>query len=435
MLNKNQITRKLVFIFLTALCFLVWPDTLKSQSRINSPYSMFGPGEIKGNEYFRNMGMGGISQGFRSNQSVNYMNPASYTSVDSLSFIFDGTVFAHLYQQRYSGEKQTSLFSNLGGLNFAFPATRWWGVAAGILPWSLSGYQISDFQTDNDYGRVNFLYEGSGGINQVYLGNAIKPFRGLSVGLNVAFLFGRLEDISTAYSDSAGFFRTVWSDTREVRGLMLTSGIQYQISMGASRNLTLGASYAGPATLDITRNNFVYRILPLGAAAIIDTLNTSVDRNGKMEIPAAMAAGVFMQFNPRWSAGLDYQSQNWSEYRTFNENHNLNDAYQVRFGTSFRPRQETFSGYLSRLEYRGGLRYGQSHLSLTDNTGIRQAFSEFGISFGIGLPVPRSLSTVNLGFEYAQRSSGNSSLINENFFRFNIGVNVYERWFVRRKFN
>jgi hypothetical protein len=432
MLNNNQTNRKLVFIFAAVMCSLVWPVHLKSQSRINSPYSMFGPGELRGNDYFRNLGMGGISQGFRSNVSVNYLNPASYTAVDSLSFIFDGTVFSHLYQQRIPGQQQTTLFSSLGGFNFAFPVTRWWSFAAGLLPWSQVGYRISDFQTDPVEGRVNFLYDGSGGITQVYIGNAVNLFGGLSAGFNAAYLFGRLDDRSSSFSDSIGFYRTTWSNSREVSGFLFTGGLQYQFHLNENSHLTLGASYTGAANLDITQNQFVYRVLPI--AGTVDTLSTSPDNRGLMEIPSSMAAGAFMMFNPRWGAGVDFQTQQWSQYRTFETNHNLNDAYQLRFGAVYTPRVETFTGLFNRLEYRGGLRYGQSHLNITDISGTQYGFRELGISFGMAIPVRRSLSALNLGFEFANRSSGQQDMISENFFRFNIGINVYERWFVRRKF-
>jgi hypothetical protein len=429
MLNTQRVSQKLAFILMVATCLLIWSDNLQGQTRINSPYSMLGPGEVRGYEYFRNLGMGGIAQGFRSNLGVNYLNPASYTALDSLSFIFEGTLLSHIYQQKVSGHEQTTLYSNLGNLNFAFPVTRRWSMAAGLLPWSKVGYKITDFQEDNITGRVNYQYEGSGGLNQVYIGNAFRLFGGLSAGINVSYLFGRTEDKRIAYSDSIGFFRTSWNTAEETNGLMLAYGLQWQIKINETSNLTLGATYTGLSKLNINQNSYTLRSL-----IRVDTLKVSNDREGQMEIPAHIAAGAFMKFNSKWALGIDYQTQNWSEYKTFNQTHNLNDAYQVKLGTVYTPRVETYSNFLSRIEYRAGVRYGQSYMTLADASGINQDFSELGISFGIALPIRRSLSAVNLGFEFSQRNSASADLINENYFRFNIGVNVYERWFVKRKF-
>lgn len=410
-----------VLVFATFFCGSVY-----GQARINSPYSMFGPGELKGNEFFRNMGLGGVAQGFRSNTSVNYINPASYTAMDSLSFVFDATVFSHLYQQKQADQEQITSYSSLGNFNFAFPVTRWWSVAAGILPYSQVGYRISD--VDQDGGLVNYLYEGKGGINQVYLGHGFKLFKGLSAGINVSYLFGKSEDLKIAYSDSIGFFRTIWSYTDDIDGLLLTYGLQYVQALGQNSNITYGATYSNPANLKITRNQYILRDLP-GISNRIDTLNVISGGSGTMEIPRSFGTGVFIKFNNNWSGGADFQSQSWSEFSSYGTQQSLNDSWQIRTGMIHNPTVETYSTFLSRWEYRAGFRFGQSFLNYGNAD-----FSEFGISFGVGLPLRRSLSTVNVGFEYSTRSSGNENLISENFFRFNVGVNIWERWFVRRKF-
>lgn len=432
MLNKKNNLLGWVCLLAISALSLTQVNSVQSQNRINSPYSMFGPGEVKGNEYFRNLSMGGISQGFRSNRSINYLNPASYTAIDTLSFVFEGTVFSHIYQQQTATQEQTTHYTNLGNLNFAFPVTRRWKVAAGILPWSQVGYKITDFEQDDINGRINYLYEGSGGINQVYMGHAFSIYKGLSAGINISYLFGKAEDRMLASSDSVGFHRTAWTYSDETDGLMLTYGLQWAIPLGETRRITLGASYTGPTQLDITRNRYITRALP--GVGGIDTLNITMGNKGTMEIPQNLAAGVFMRFSNRIAAGVDYQTQEWSSFRTFDTQHRLNDSWQVRSGIVYNPRIETFSGLFSRLEYRAGMRFGQSFLTMADNAGTLQDFSEFGVSFGVGVPLRRSLTGLNLGFEYSRRAADTNDLINENFFRFNIGINVYERWFVRSRF-
>lgn len=410
---------------LLLLAFLWSAAPLTAQNRINSPYSMFGPGEVKGNEYFRNLALGGIAQGFRTNNSVNYINPASYTAIDSLSFVFEATVFSHMYRQKVANQEQLTTYSALGNINFAFPVTRYWRIAAGLLPYSQVGYNISDNE-DLD-GRINYFYEGSGGINQVYLGHGFRLFKGLSVGFNASYLFGKSEDRMIAASDSAGFYRTAWSYADDIDGFMLSMGMQWEIDLAENQKLTLGATFTPDTELNLTRNERIFRDLP--GVWGIDTLKDVSGATGKMVIPQSLGVGAFYQFNNNWSAGLDLQTQSWSEFSSFQQNHNLNNSSQVRFGAIHRPQIETFSGFLSRWEYRAGLRYGQSFLNI-DN----QDFSEYGISFGLGIPLRRSLSTLNLGFEFSQRTPDSSDMISESFFRFNLGVNIYERWFVRRRF-
>lgn len=434
MLNRKK--RTLTQILFASAFFLgvFLPNSSIGQgsNRINSPYSMFGPGEIVGNQYFRNLSLGGISQGFRSNVSVNHLNPASYTAIDSLSFVFEGTVFSHIYQQKMDDREQTTSASYMANLNFAFPIRRGWRMAAGLMPYSQTGYRISDYQQDEINGRINYFYEGRGGINKVFMGHGFSIFRGLSVGFNAAYLFGNITDNRLAQSDSAGFFRTSWNYADNIDGLMLQYGAQWQFQTGEQQRITLGASFSPKAVLNVEQSRIITRALQ--GVTGTDTLSIITGEKGKMEIPSSLSAGAFMVFNRNWAAGLDVQTQQWSRYKVFDEIQGLNDSYQLRFGVVHNPQIQTFSGYFSRIQYRAGLRYGQSFLQIADPAGSSQDFTEFGIAFGVGLPLRGTLSAINLGFEYSQRSSDSQNLIDENFFRFNIGINVYERWFVRRRF-
>ena len=60
-----------------------------SQNNTNSPYTRFGYGEISDGAATELRGMGGVSLGNRSQHTINSVTPASYTSVDSLTFMFD----------------------------------------------------------------------------------------------------------------------------------------------------------------------------------------------------------------------------------------------------------------------------------------------------------------------------------------------------------
>mgnify|MGYP002794663012 CR=1 FL=1 len=55
----------------------------------NSPYSRFGLGSLKDQSQGFNKAMSGVALGFRDGNRINMQNPASYSAIDSLSFIFD----------------------------------------------------------------------------------------------------------------------------------------------------------------------------------------------------------------------------------------------------------------------------------------------------------------------------------------------------------
>ena len=72
-----------------AFCLSILATAAFAQSGTNSPYSQYGLGVLtdQGNSY--NRGMNGVGLGLRESNQINYINPASYSSIDSLTFVFD----------------------------------------------------------------------------------------------------------------------------------------------------------------------------------------------------------------------------------------------------------------------------------------------------------------------------------------------------------
>ena len=413
---------------LVMMCLMLLIIPASGQTRITSPYSYYGLGEMRFNQNFSNMGMGGLGIGFRSNKSVNDVNPASYAGVDSLSFVFEATLFSHFYQQSDINSDQMGNYTSLGSLAFSSPITRWLSFAFGIKPFSSMGYKIRDYSSDEQIGTMNFLYEGRGGINQVFAGAAIQPFKGLSIGLNASYLFGMLERHTTSYSDSSAIFLVNKVAVNEVNGWHFGLGAQYHTpAFSETGSLTFGLIYGMEQDLDVTRNEVIRRAMP--GSASYDTLSNVQGLASQLTIPSYLGAGVFARLNSQWSGGLDFYQQNWSDFVIFGSPGDLINSYRVAVGIQHNPSVQTFSNFFNRLEYRAGFRYGQTYLNPSDH-----ALDEFGISFGLGIPLRRSLSGVNIGFEMSQRGTTDHDLIKENFYRINLGIQVHERWFLRRRF-
>ena len=68
----------------------------QAQSGTNSPYSQYGLGSLSEQAGGFNRGMNGLGQGFHEHNQINYLNPASYASNDSLSFIIDAGNSGHI---------------------------------------------------------------------------------------------------------------------------------------------------------------------------------------------------------------------------------------------------------------------------------------------------------------------------------------------------
>ena len=101
------------------------------------------------------------------------------------------------------------------------------------------------------------------------------------------------------------------------------------------------------------------------------------------------------------------------------------------------PKVNSISSYWERVTYRAGIRFEDTGLlikgsSNSDFTKIK----DFGISFGLGLPL-RDLSNLNLGIEYGKKGSTINNLIQENYFNFKVSLSLNAignlAWFVKRK--
>ena len=111
-------------------------------------------------------------------------------------------------------------------------------------------------------------------------------------------------------------------------------------------------------------------------------------------------------------------------------NSEFEDSSSFNIGGFVIPNYRSFNSYWSRVVYRAGARF--------ENTGLKingESINEFGISFGVGLPMGRLLSNTNIGFEYGQLGTTNADLVQENFFNVQISLSLNDRWFQKRKLN
>ena len=129
-------------LFLAALMMSL-ALAVNAQSGMNSPYSQWGLGLLSDQTSGFNAGMNGVGLGFHEHNQVNYINPASYSSVDSLTFLFDAGISGQISNFNENGVKKNAKNANLDYVVAAFRAFRQMGVSFGILPFSNVGYNYS----------------------------------------------------------------------------------------------------------------------------------------------------------------------------------------------------------------------------------------------------------------------------------------------------
>lgn len=420
----------LIFVFT-----IVLGQFLFGQVGTDSPYSRFGIGQLKSkNINTQLLSMGGIANAYATSRFVNPANPALYTKFDSLTFLFDAgfSMSSVTYSTTVLSEKGSN--ASLSYVSLGFPITRWWKVAAGLLPFSDVNYNVVITNVDEQIGKYNTAFTGDGGMNQLYLGSGFRLSKNFSLGANITYVFGQNSTTTTLYfPDSIYRLSTRKESNLQANDLMFEYGFLYNGKLNSDLNLNIGVTYGQKIDLNVKNEVFVRSMIGgIGSTAeeVIDTIFYSPKQKSKMTLPHSLGFGVVLSKNNRWLVGADFNWQNWKGFTIGDVNDSLQDAWNVAIGGEYTPISTSISKYWKRITYRAGLRYSQTYLNLYGHS-----INEVGISFGIGLPLPRTLSTVNLGLEVGRGGTKKDNLIQESFINLSVGVSINERWFVKRKYN
>ncbi len=380
------------------------------------------------------MAIGGSSVAYSSPYFINPANPASYSGLDSNSFVFDGAMFLKRGTLETKEVSQKYNFGSISNVFIGFPVTKWWRASLGVLPYSSVGYEINDAKIDENIGRLVNIYKGSGGLNKAYLGSSFSPFKNFSVGINAAYIFGDInKESAVTFPDSATYTNTMIKNSTRLTKLTAELGLMYKIKFNEGYFLQTGISINPQHTISGKTDYIVYtfsRNYDRNQDFIKDTIDYMPGAETQTTLPIAIGGGFMFGNSNRWFTTADFQYQKWSQFRYLGNNPGLKDNLRISLGGQLRPSPVDIGKYWERINYRAGFRFEQSYLEL-ENTRI----NDFGISFGLGLPMKKSRSTINLAIEMGTQGTTNGGLIRENYFRFTLGTALQERWFLKRKYN
>ncbi len=426
--KKTKCVYGLSLIFILLLGY-----EIKAQNSTSSPYSRFGLGNIMETTNIRNAAMGGIVIGTRSATHLSPQNPASYTAMDSLMFVFDAALYTQTGTLSSSGVSNSFSNASLKYLTMGFPITHWWKTSIGLLPFSSVGYNIYSLEENEKLGQVYYSFQGDGGLNNFYWGNGFKINDHLSLGANIYYMFGTIQHQRMAhFPDSVYIKNTRVTDDFAVSDFNYLFGIQYHRQI-SGLNFTAGATFGNKTEISGDKTRLIETLFggfEGGTEIGIDTVENIIEEDGTIQLPSKFGVGFSFEKPNKWTFGADFGMTFWKDYEAFGSNDSLKNTYYVALGAEWIPSNTSVSGYWQRVKYRVGMRYKKDYLSLRDH-----GLNEYIISFGFGLPLPRTRTTVNLGVELGTRGTTQDDLIKENYVKFSIGMAISEFWFFKRKYN
>lgn len=436
-----------------------------AQLLTHSPYSRFGMGEVFFQGFADQQAMGQTGTAMRSTLSYSILNPASYSALNKTNFRFG--VLGYFGDIAQGSQKQATNGAGLNYFTLGFQVNKkkTWGLVFGVTPYSSFGYDVVNARDSANGGYTDYL-SGIGGVTRYFLGTGRSFGQHFSLGLQASYLHGRA-DISRAieYPDGSTNYNYKETSTDYMRGFSGEAGAQYYFTRKlvvkhrdwdstlqqkiVRRDTTywthtFGGTYSMSGTLKNNRTFFARTFVRTGNVEfVLDTILLDESQKGTTVLPSTFGFGyVLNEKNGHWRFALDYRVQKWSEYKSPFENQSLVDAWQGSFGMAWRPSTDFFNEkvfILAKSEYRIGARYGQTNLRLRDTY-----INELGISFGIGIPLRTRtvneefkyetvFSSLDLSVEYLQRGTLANNLIQENYWRFVLGLSLNDKWFNKRK--
>lgn len=404
------------------------------QADVDSPYSIYGIGQVRNKSMNTSLrGMGGAANAMFSGSMINVANPASYARIDSLAFLFDVGMYFKSSTFSTSNLSEKSNNASFDYLAMAFGLTSWWKVALGAQPYSTVGYNMIVDKYDENTGHYTSSFLGAGGLNQAFIGNAFKLGKHFSIGANATYVFGDTESLTTVYFPDSSYYISSRRGIRNmVSSFMFDYGVLFTGQVSSDINLNVGLTYAQKIRLKNTQTTFIRSIE--GDATddieyVIDTIYYKVNNNSRITMPQGFGIGLALQKTNRWTIAADFNWMQWSKFAREGVNDPLQDSWNVSLGGEYKPISTSVSGYFTRMSYRMGAFYEHSYLKVNG-----YSINKMGISFGTSLPLPRSLSRVNLALELGQCGTKANSLIQERYINLRVGIAVHEMWFMKRKY-
>ena len=472
--------------------FVLASNLLVAQSGDGSPYSRIGIGEQNNANSIIGLSMGSTGICLSDSNTLNTLNPASYAFIGRNRPIF-GVNLGGRFASYSSSNSGSSSSQNIGlrSIGFGFPVGKNMGLSFGISPLSSVGYDINyqEALAGSTSDSVTYYYQGNGGLNRVHLGTAItllgrnsltkrlkNPERKLSLGVNAAYNFGTINRIRQLNFNSNSYLDAYTERTISLSALNFETGLLYKdvfklkdtirindtlitITRNSPWSYSIGATYRLGSSLNAESSLLSYST-SFGSGFLLDTVEYISAQNGTITLPTTIGIGFNLEYsspnndtlrNPlkkarRFVFEINYKTTDWSSYSEsfggVTSTDQLANSSLFAVGFMYQPndlrRRGSKTKFYEYTQYRLGFNYQNTYLNL-QNTQL----TNYGMSFGLGIPLAnagmKNASMINFGLELGSKGTFDNNLIKENYLGCYLGLTltpgVYNRWFVKRKYD
>lgn len=432
----NTMYRKAVYIIIS---FVITFSNLHGQKLINSPYARFNIGILNPQGTLRSLGMGGISTAMRDNNTISFSNPASYTSFDTTSFVFDMGMDLSRLKLLNGNASFSSTDMNFRHLLLGFPVSKRIDIAAGLIPFSNGYYYIAEKITkgqpgwNETTGDYSTQHKGSGSITSLFAGAGVKITKNISLGINITTLFGKLTRLNQyEFAESTTSFNQNSVESFSITGFNADFGAQYTATIKKDYFINAGISYTPQKNYKSTHEFFkerytIYRYPPYSPDTLANYGSTTTDST---RLPDVLKLGILFGKKDKIAFGIDYVISGWNNARIHGSDAPMANTRTLMAGLEYIPDKYSNTNFLKRIEYRLGGRISDNYLVLN---GVQ--LKEYSATAGFAIRLKNSYSKATFYFDYTRRQGDLSKgLHNEDIFSVGASLNLYDFWFIKRKY-
>ncbi len=436
-------TERIILSLAIAICAL---GASAQTNGSNSPYSRYGYGLLSDRANGFNKGMAGVAYGLHSEDELNSKNPASYASLDSLTFLFDAGLSLQNGNFDAGNQRVNAQNTSFDYIQMGFRASKGLGMVVGLLPFSTTGYKVSrTFPETNTpglgYDTQSLTYKGDGGVHEVFYGIGWMPFKNLAIGANVGYLWGELSHIAYESHTLSSIDTKRTEYYSHIQTYDADFGFQYAIPTKRSGIWTLGAVYG----LGHDVNNAAQRYRQTVSSGSVAS-GDSTKLKKAFQLPHTIGVGLGWNYYNKWRVGIDYSFQKWGNTKYpytiggdfVSTKGKMLDRHSIALGGEFMPDPNGLK-WKDRVVYRAGVSFSTPYTKVEHKGNWVDGPRNFCVSIGAGLPIATRYdryghhSIVNVSAQYERVKPKFAGMVTENYLRLCIGITFNERWFMKWK--
>jgi len=408
--------RRLAFLIIFSLSIFM----ASGQNNTNSPYSVFGIGELDNAAGGRNMGMGGSGIAMKSDVFLNLSNPASLTAIPVQSLETDAGITFKFSDLQNSLNSVNVLNGNISWAALAFPINRTFAMAMSLNPMSSVGYTISSIKS-LDGANLSYptVYKGQGGLSEASVSLGAQISKNFSLGLQSSVVWGNISETNLDSPPLGSVITRV--NNSSYMGSSFKPGFQYQSRLNKNTVLTL----AGTAKLSTYLNGSNDLTITSGSTLVL----TELDVQNQLKLPVDMVFGLGLQFKEKYLFTADYNRSDWRKaiVNVDPTGLALNQSYHI--GLEIAPKYDSQRLGQTR-RYRFGAFYQTGYMVVS---GVQ--ISNYAASFGMAIPIRKDRNTMNFAIEAGKQGTLQNNLISIAYIKLNWSFSLWERWFIPRKYD